>query len=187
MGRPRAFDTGRVLDAAVGVFWERGYEATSVADLEHATGLSRSSIYQAFGDKRELYQAALEHYRARWIEPRLAAMSAPGAGLAEIRAYLAVLAEFFESDPGIAMRGCLVVNGVSELGLHDERVRQAGLTYRAAVLAALTNALAGGGHPDPSGRAETMCAAVFGALVMTHFDPAAAARAIALLRNDLSP
>jgi TetR/AcrR family transcriptional repressor of nem operon len=187
VGRPRTFDTATVLDAAVAIFWERGYEATSITDLERATGLSRSSIYQAFGDKRGLYHAALERYRTRWIEPRLSAMAAPDAGRPEIRAYLTALARVFESDPAVAMRGCLVVNGVSELGLHDERVRRAGLAYRAALLAALTNALAGAGHPDPAGHAEAMCAAVFGALVVAHFDPAAAARGIARMRADLLP
>ncbi|MEO6714384.1 MAG: helix-turn-helix domain-containing protein, partial [Mycobacteriales bacterium] len=69
MGRPREFDMATALDAAVDVFWERGYESTSVADLEIATGLSRSSLYQAFGSKRTLYQASLDRYKERQIYP----------------------------------------------------------------------------------------------------------------------
>src|ERR1700679_1343914 len=62
MARPREFDEGVVLDAAVLCFWNRGYEATSVKDLIERTGITAASLYNAFGDKRSIYQAALDHY-----------------------------------------------------------------------------------------------------------------------------
>src|ERR1700757_4861162 len=60
MARPKSYERDTVLIAARDVFWERGYEATSIAALEERTGLSRSSLYEEFGSKRDLFQAALE-------------------------------------------------------------------------------------------------------------------------------
>jgi TetR/AcrR family transcriptional repressor of nem operon len=62
MARPREFDEGGVLDAAVLCFWSRGHEATSVRDLVEKTGITAASLYNAFGDKRAIYEEALEHY-----------------------------------------------------------------------------------------------------------------------------
>jgi len=63
MARPREFDERSALQRAMLVFWRKGYEATSLADLLKATGLSKSSLYQTFTDKRTLFLAALEAYR----------------------------------------------------------------------------------------------------------------------------
>ena len=62
MGRPRSFDEKAVLDAAMRLFWERGYEGTSMTDLTKAMKLSPPSIYAAFGDKMALFQAAAKRY-----------------------------------------------------------------------------------------------------------------------------
>ena len=180
MSRPREFDTESVLDSVVELFWDQGYEATSVTDIEGATGLSRSSLYQAFGNKRGLYQAALERYRERQVVPALAAMAAPGAGVADLRTYLGILGDMFRGDPRLAMRGCFLVNSVTELGGIDQQVREAGLAYRKAVADAMANALRGGPRSDlqrdrAAERASTMSATLIGALVTAHFDPDGAA------------
>ncbi|MCZ9337074.1 TetR/AcrR family transcriptional regulator, partial [Streptomyces sp. TRM76130] len=62
MVRPRTFDEERALDAAMHTFWEKGYEATSTQDLCEATGLGRSSIYNTFKSKHDLFERALAHY-----------------------------------------------------------------------------------------------------------------------------
>ncbi|MFF7651107.1 TetR/AcrR family transcriptional regulator [Streptomyces sp. NPDC007983] len=62
VGRPRVFDLEAVLDAAMLLFWEQGYEATSLAQLREATGLSSASLYGAFGSKDGLFERAVEHY-----------------------------------------------------------------------------------------------------------------------------
>ena len=62
MARPREFDEDAVLDAAMQCFWARGYEATSVRNLIEKTGITGASLYNAFGDKRALYERALHHY-----------------------------------------------------------------------------------------------------------------------------
>ena len=61
-GRPISFDRDAALEAAMLLFWERGYEGTSMADLTHAMGLNPSSIYAAFGDKHALFQLAVKRY-----------------------------------------------------------------------------------------------------------------------------
>jgi AcrR family transcriptional regulator len=61
-GRPIGFDRDVALEAAMLLFWERGYEGTSMADLTHAMGLNPSSIYAAFGDKHALFQLVVNRY-----------------------------------------------------------------------------------------------------------------------------
>lgn len=64
VGRPRAFEMDRVLEAAALLFWEHGYDATSLAQLREATGLSSASLYGSFGSKHGLFEKAVEHYMA---------------------------------------------------------------------------------------------------------------------------
>ncbi|MFD7430362.1 TetR/AcrR family transcriptional regulator [Streptomyces sp. NPDC059818] len=64
VGRPRIFDMEAVLEAAMLLFWEQGYEGTSLAQLRGATGLSSASLYGAFGSKEGLFEKAVEHYIA---------------------------------------------------------------------------------------------------------------------------
>ncbi|MFD7506866.1 TetR/AcrR family transcriptional regulator [Streptomyces sp. NPDC059850] len=64
VGRPRTFDLEAVLEAAMLLFWEQGYEATSLAQLREATGLSSASLYGAFGSKEGLFEQAVQHYIA---------------------------------------------------------------------------------------------------------------------------
>ena len=64
IGRKRQFDEDTVLERATEVFWRRGFAATSVDDLVHATGLGRGSLYGAFGNKEALFIRVVDHYRA---------------------------------------------------------------------------------------------------------------------------
>src|SRR6266446_6269359 len=71
MARLKAFDEDRAIDSAVDCFWARGYEATSVRDLAEAMGIGGASLYNAYGDKRELFIRSLERYANRTM-PRSA-------------------------------------------------------------------------------------------------------------------
>ncbi|MFI7449459.1 TetR/AcrR family transcriptional regulator [Nonomuraea sp. NPDC049714] len=62
IGRPRGFDADEALERAVLVFWEQGYEGASLTDLTSAMGITRTSMYAAFGNKEELFRKALERY-----------------------------------------------------------------------------------------------------------------------------
>ena len=63
-GRPRAFDMDKALDAALDLFWRKGYEGTSIADLTKAMGINPPSLYAAFGGKETLFHQALDRYEA---------------------------------------------------------------------------------------------------------------------------
>jgi TetR/AcrR family transcriptional repressor of nem operon len=119
MPRPKSFDEDAVLDQAVQLFRERGYEGTSLADLEAHLGLGRQSLYNTFGDKQTLFLKALDRYR-RDGEAALAELNAPGAGLDAIRSYFHWIVGSLTA-PG-ARTGCLITNTISERGSQDAGV-----------------------------------------------------------------
>ncbi len=78
-GRPLSFEPGPALDAAVDVFWRHGYEGAGLSDLTNAMGISRPALYRFFGDKAQLFQAALERYIERNMQYVEDALSQPTA------------------------------------------------------------------------------------------------------------
>ncbi|WP_334187359.1 TetR/AcrR family transcriptional regulator [Noviherbaspirillum sp.] len=113
-GRPRNFDSDEVLDAALTVFWRNGFDAASLAELTGATGLTKPSLYAAFGDKEALYLKALERYKANWLGRHLALMESEPQGKRAIELLLQSIADMLchPALPG----GCFVVNGIADLG-----------------------------------------------------------------------
>lgn len=121
MGRPREFDEGAVLNAAVLCFWRRGYEATSVRDLVAQTGITAASLYNAFGDKRTLYQKALDHYAEASIANRIRRCEA-------LPPYQAITA-FFKDIVKRSLndrdrKGCMLVNAALDVAPHDPAFRK---------------------------------------------------------------
>lgn len=119
MARPREFDEAAVLDAAIDRFWRHGYEATSVRDLADEMNIAGASLYNAFGDKRSLYERSLNRYldqtfreRIRRIEPSLPPREAVIAFLQEI---------IKRSVTDKQRRGCLLVNSAIESAPHDPK------------------------------------------------------------------
>ncbi len=118
MPRRKEYDPDVVVERAMNVFWEKGYEATSVQDLVDATGINRFSMYQAFGDKRGLFLRALEHY-FRQVLPQILHLSEDSTGgLTTIRRYFEALETTITSPLG--HRGCFGQNTGIELAHRDE-------------------------------------------------------------------
>jgi len=122
MARPREFDEGEVLESALQCFWARGYDKTSVKDLIDKTGLTGASLYNAFGDKRALYEKALEHY----VEGSIADRIQRCQRLAPRDAIQTFFAEVLKRSLGDRDRkGCMLVNAALEVAPHDPDFRKA--------------------------------------------------------------
>jgi TetR/AcrR family transcriptional regulator, transcriptional repressor for nem operon len=115
MARLREFDTDEVLESVINAFWERGYEATSLADLMEVTGLQKGSIYKAFGDKRSLFLTALQAYLDRMYSHTREALDQrdPQAAIAT---WFALLSDTTSS------KGCFALNSLIEMAPHDAEV-----------------------------------------------------------------
>jgi TetR/AcrR family transcriptional repressor of nem operon len=120
MARLKAFDEDRAIDLAVDCFWARGYEATSVRDLSEAMGIGGASLYNAYGDKRELFARALERYANRSMRERVARIEARSAPREAIEAFLAEIVDRSVKDPDC--KGCLLVNTALDVAPHDPEI-----------------------------------------------------------------
>ncbi|MGE7919377.1 TetR/AcrR family transcriptional regulator [Viridibacillus sp. NPDC093762] len=119
MARTREFDEDQVLDAAMQLFWEKGYEATSLSDLTSRMGIQRPSIYSTFGDKKELFEAALRRYtmsRASDIRTKLQSHSSVKEAFSIF--FADVVMEEYAKD---LSKGCFCINTMVELAPHDEK------------------------------------------------------------------
>jgi AcrR family transcriptional regulator len=120
-GRPRIFDPELVLENAMELFWSRGYDATSLQDLLEATGLSKSSLYESFGNKQSLFETAFTRYfegRARFMRERL---DESEYALEFIRECLMSVLEDASRD---SPRGCMLVNVANEFSSSDPAIHR---------------------------------------------------------------
>lgn len=120
LGRPQEFDTDKALKQAMHAFWENGFDGTSLQDLLDSTGLSKSSLYQAFGGKQELFLRCLDEC-AKGLKDDLQ------KGLAASESAVQFLEETFKSAAAEARRtkkpkGCLIMNTVSEFSQGDPEI-----------------------------------------------------------------
>lgn len=119
MARRRTYSTDAVVESAKDAFWRLGYEGAAISDLEAATGLSRSSLYQAFKSKQHLFTIALDAYIRGFMGPLLGPMEADDAEPDSAEHFIRALIELFEGD-GLAGRyGCLWINSISDLNGRD--------------------------------------------------------------------
>ena len=142
MARPREFDKAHVIKKVEEVFWERGFEATSMNDLAEAAGMQRGSLYNAFGDKRQLYLEALTHYGEReygGAAERLREVTETHGASAAIYSLYETLAE--KVDAGQADYGCLVCNACGELSASDVQVRELAQHYTGILQKAIADNL----------------------------------------------
>jgi AcrR family transcriptional regulator len=129
IGRPREFDPNQVLEVAMALFWEHGYDGVSITDLTNATGVNRRSLYATFGSKEQLFYKAVDRYLAGPGGFVAAAMAEPTAR--EIAYAMAHGAADAYTDP-TSPRGCLLVQGALAAGEESAPI-QADLAHRRAV------------------------------------------------------
>ncbi|MGK6314293.1 TetR/AcrR family transcriptional regulator [Neorhizobium sp. DT-125] len=129
MGRHREFDVEKALDAALCVFWRKGYEGASYADLVEAAGVERPALYSAFGNKEALFRRVLDLYYERYLDYIPEALQLPTAR--EVAAHILYSAADLNTRyPDHT--GCLGIHGVLAGSDEAEPVRQALIDARAA-------------------------------------------------------
>lgn len=129
MGRPRRFDVDNALEAALGVFWRKGYEGTSYADLVDATGVERPALYSAFGNKEALFLKALKRYDDRYgnyVTTAIQEASSREVASCFLQGAIELSTRFEDRT------GCFGVNGVLAASDDAEPARQALIEWRAA-------------------------------------------------------
>src|ERR1700741_1030108 len=120
VGRPREFDADAVLETAMELFWEHGFDGVSISDLTDATGINRRSLYAAFGSKEHLFSRAVQRY-----------LDGPGGFVAAALKQPTALGAAHSMLPGAAdsytapgrPRGCLLVHGALAAGGDADTVR----------------------------------------------------------------
>lgn len=194
MGRPQSFDRDAVVRAARDLFWDRGFEEVSVPDLEAATGLSRSSIYNAFGSKRGLFDAAVDNYLVEVVRPLLGALQEEVVPPDELLDYLDRLrVAISRPGPGEvgagAGDGCLLLNTAFAPIVRDAHLAHIVASYRLELRAAIGRGV-GACRPDldEASRdtlAEVLTAMVVEALVLVRVSPPQAVHVLDAARHVL--
>jgi len=138
VGRPRGFDADVILDQAVELFWKRGYQSTTTRDLESALGLTQSSIYNTFGSKQQLFEAALDRYESMTADVLLIPLEQSEEGLAAVDAFFVTLKDWVTHK---GRRGCMLVNMMAENGSATPEISKRCQAYQQRVSSGLRAAL----------------------------------------------
>jgi TetR/AcrR family transcriptional repressor of nem operon len=121
MSRPKSFSESDVLERALDVFWQRGYQGVGLTKLLNEMGIARQSLYDTFGNKRQLFIKTIEHYRDTRLASALALLERDGSPVQNVKDVV----RFFEQ---LALdkraRGCLVANSLVEVGSQDSQIRE---------------------------------------------------------------
>lgn len=120
MARTKLFDEALILDKAMNLFWEKGYNATSAQDLVDGLNISRSSLYDTFGDKHSLFVKALKRYRQERIDPVLNGLDSAGDVEQYIRDVFVAVKDEALNDA--CSKGCFMVNSAVEMAPVDPEI-----------------------------------------------------------------
>jgi TetR/AcrR family transcriptional repressor of nem operon len=186
----RSYSDADLAVAAKEVFWDRGFQGTAIDDLQEATGLSRSSLYLAFGTKRALFDAAVADYLASFIDPRLRPVEGPEAGLREAAGFFRSLGAYFLRPD--AARGCLMVNSSAELAGRDGSFTPLAAAFTDRLRAAFGNALghaAADGVMDPkqvARRSAMLAVSTLGVWLVVRSDSVGAAATCRALAQEIT-
>ena len=151
MPRTKGYDREVILEKAMGLFWEGGYQATSLQKLVDNLGINKFSIYDAFADKHSFFLAALDRYRENVAANLRESLEDRDKGLQAIKDYFNAMAADLTMPEGRV--GCLVQNSTLELVLSDpeveKRIQETNKSFVDAIQAALVRAV-GKGELNPS-------------------------------------
>ena len=148
-GRPREFKPEQAVQAALEIFWARGYHDVSVSDLEAATGLVRTSLYNTFTNKRGLFDASLDAYLSTLSDEIARLLTDASGGLSDVHTFLDQIEDWhLNGTPG-----CFMINSMIEFADADSDITKRGRAYlntlRDGFLAALQRAANLGELRDP--------------------------------------
>jgi TetR/AcrR family transcriptional regulator, copper-responsive repressor len=141
-GRPRGFDRDEALDRAMRLFWERGYEATSVSELTEAMRITPPTLYSFFGDKKRLFLEAVDRYQTGPGCFGVKALTEEPTAERSIRRLLTEAVASFSNPKG--PKGCLVVLGATNCAAESGDVFAALADRRRAAEAAVRDRIAAG-------------------------------------------
>jgi TetR/AcrR family transcriptional repressor of nem operon len=144
MARNKDFDEDELLGKAVNLFWDKGYHATTAQDLVDGLGLSRSSIYNTYTDKKTLFIKALGQYQSQNTSVVLTMLN--NAGDAELAIAAILHGVIRESEEDKLARGCFMVNTAIELSSHDKEIGELVAQNNQSVEDALTKTIEKGQH-----------------------------------------
>jgi AcrR family transcriptional regulator len=177
MARPRSFDPDEALDAARDVFWQKGFQSTSLDDITAATGLAKPSLYAAFGDKNALFLKILDRYHARIVANAERMLDEGPSARDAIERWLKGFVPFCSGIKG--SRGCLSVNTAADGGSDQKEIRKRIERFNRKLEELLRNRL----HADrpqfsetfdPDAAAHTIMAIYLGLMVLAKEAPDAA-------------
>jgi TetR/AcrR family transcriptional repressor of nem operon len=138
MPRPKAFQPDAALDRAMDLFWRKGFEGASLAEILKAMGIGRQSLYNSFGNKRSLFLKVLDRY-AEMKSMQCLLLEKQGAGLEDVRLYFERLVGSMEAQPEYG--ACLMTVAAVELGLQDWAVKERVEAHDTQLKRALKHAL----------------------------------------------
>jgi AcrR family transcriptional regulator len=177
MARPRSFDPDEALDLARDVFWEKGFQGTSLDDITAATGLAKPSLYAAFGDKSALFLKVLERYHARIVANAERIVNDGPSAREAVNRWLTGFVPFCSGVKG--KRGCLSVNTAADGAAVQREVRKRIEDFNRKLEELLRNRLRADRSQftdgfDPESTAHTIMAIYLGLMVLAKDAPDAA-------------
>ena len=119
MNRPRQYDRDEVLEKATDLFWEKGFEATSMNEMVVRANLNKHSLYSEFGDKEKLFIECIDHYINKDIRVLSDILTKKPLGLSNIEAFFDNRVNYAASED---CKGCLIVNSVTEKEILSEEI-----------------------------------------------------------------
>ena len=174
MARPRTFDPDDVLLAARQIFWRKGYQGTSLDDITEATGLTKPSLYAAFGDKASLFLKVLDHYHDQLFKRSERILAETPNARAAVEAWLTNFIPVCSGERG--RNGCLSVNTLTDGGLNDPAVEKSIADFNARLESLILNRLEAdraqfAADFDPVAAGRTIMAIYMGLMTMAKQKP----------------